>query len=146
MALPTALYAGWLTAFGYAYGQQIAWFDWRLLGALLAAIVVVEIVAAVIGRWRSGFSLLTGLSIGAVVGVILGLFTAIAFGWRVSFAVGLAAGLATWIGTMGAQASQFFGNFDMEALKARFVPQRTIDITKETIEWARARMPLSRGS
>jgi hypothetical protein len=146
VALPTALFAGWLTAFGFAYNQQIAWFDWRLLGALLAAIVVVEIVAAVIGRWQSGFSLLTGLSIGVVVGVILGLFTAIAFGWRVSIAVGLAVGLATWFGTMAAQASQFFGDFDSEALKRRFVPQRTIDITKETIEWARARMPLSRGS
>jgi hypothetical protein len=146
VAIPTALFAGWLSAFAVAYSQHIAWFDWRLLGALFAAIVVVEVVAAVIGRWRSGFSLLAGLSIGVVVGVVLGLFTAIAFGWRVSVAVGLTVGLATWIGTMAVQASQFFGNFDTEELKRRFVPQKTIDITKETIEWARARMPLSRGS
>jgi hypothetical protein len=31
-------------------------------------------------------------------------------------------------------------------MKARFYPQRTIDMTKETIEWARERMPLSRKS
>ena len=36
--------------------------------------------------------------------------------------------------------------FDEESLKKRFMPQRTIDMTKETIEWARARMPLSRKS
>ena len=36
--------------------------------------------------------------------------------------------------------------FDEESMKRRFVPQRTIDMTKETIEWARERMPLSRKS
>ena len=35
---------------------------------------------------------------------------------------------------------------DGEELKNRFVPQRTIDMTKETIEWVRARTPLSRRS
>jgi len=30
---------------------------------------------------------------------------------------------------------------DEEALKARFVPQATIDTTKETIEWAKAKVP-----
>jgi hypothetical protein len=31
---------------------------------------------------------------------------------------------------------------DTDALKARFWPQTTIDTTKETIEWAKARSPL----
>ena len=35
---------------------------------------------------------------------------------------------------------------DGEELMKRFVPQKTIDITKETIEWARERMPLMRRS
>jgi hypothetical protein len=30
---------------------------------------------------------------------------------------------------------------DVEALKKRFIPQSTIDTTKETIEWAKARIP-----
>ena len=29
---------------------------------------------------------------------------------------------------------------DVEALKARFIPQTTIDTTKESIEWAKARV------
>ena len=35
---------------------------------------------------------------------------------------------------------------DTEELKERFMPDRTIEVTKETIEWARERMPLSRRS
>ena len=38
------------------------------------------------------------------------------------------------------------GGFDTDALKGRFWPARTIEATKETIEWARERMPLSRRS
>jgi hypothetical protein len=34
----------------------------------------------------------------------------------------------------------------MEALKDKFYPKMTIEMTKETVEWVRARMPLSRGS
>ena len=33
------------------------------------------------------------------------------------------------------------GGIDLEALKARYIPQATIDTTKETIEWAQARIP-----
>ena len=33
------------------------------------------------------------------------------------------------------------GGIDLEALKARYIPQATIDTTKETIEWAQSRMP-----
>ena len=59
-------------------------------------------------------------------------------------AVGVAVGLGTWIaGMVFAIASD---PPDMEALKNKFIPQKTIDMTKETIEWARRRMPLSRGS
>jgi hypothetical protein len=141
---PLGLYAGWLSAFVFAYTQQIPWFDVRLLGALAAGLVVVEIVALVIGYWRSGFALLTGLSLGAALGMILAVFTAVAFGWRVGIAIGFAVGLGTWIGMLAIEARHI--EFDEESLKKRFVPQRTIDMTKETIEWARARMPLSRKS
>ena len=89
-------------------------------------------------------ALLTGLAIGAVIGVILAFFTAIEFGRRVSLAIGVAVGLATWIGMLGLEASNI--KIDEESMKRRFLPQRTIDMTKETIEWAKARNPLSRGS
>jgi len=43
-------------------------------------------------------------------------------------------------------ASLAGGGFDTDKLKDRFLPNRTIEITKETIEWARERMPLKRPS
>ena len=143
---PLALYVGWLTAFSLAYTQAIAWFDWRLVGAIVAGAIVVEVVAVVIGNWRSGFALLSGLSIGAGLGVILALLTAIAFGWRVGIAIGVAIGLGTWIGMLALEGTRIGELFTEENLKKRFYPERTIEMTKETIEWARARMPLSRKS
>jgi hypothetical protein len=84
------------------------------------------------------------VSVGALLGVVLAVGTAIAFGPRVGAAVGVAVGLGTWIGAMAATIARHPP--DMEALKNKFTPQKTIDMTKETIEWARARMPLKRGS
>ena len=118
--LPAAIYIGWLAAFGVAYSQAIAWFDWRLVGAIVAGIVVVLVIAAVIGRWRAGLGVLTG------------------------FAIGFTVGLATTLAMLALEATHI--KVDEESLKARFYPSRTIEMTKETIEWARERMPLSRKS
>ena len=63
---------------------------------------------------------------------------------RVGAAIGVTVGLIAWIGMMGAEVAR--RGVDTEELKKRFIPQKTIDMTKETIEWARARMPLSRKS
>ena len=38
------------------------------------------------------------------------------------------------------------GGFDTDRLKAQYWPEQTIRVTKETIEWARERMPLMRRS
>ncbi|HEX5015560.1 MAG TPA: hypothetical protein VFV72_15550 [Candidatus Limnocylindrales bacterium] len=141
---PTAIYVAWLAAFIYAYTQRIEWFDWVLVGVAAAGAVVVLVVAVVLGNWRSGFALLTGLAIGVVLGLLIALFSSIAFGWRVGIAVGVTFGLITWIGMAAYEATHL--EFDEEALKKRFLPQVTIDTTKETIEWAKARMPLSRKS
>jgi hypothetical protein len=143
-ALPLALYVGWLAGFGVAYGQGIAWFDWRLLGVIVAGIAIVEIAAIAIGRWHVGMATLTGLSIGAGIGVVVGVFSAIAFGWRVGIAIGFTVALGTIIVMLAYEARNI--KFDEDTMKARFYPQRTIDMTKETIEWARERMPLSRKS
>jgi hypothetical protein len=144
VGLPAALYVGWLAAFGVAYSQAIAWFDWRLFGVILAGIAVVEILAIIIGHWRAGFAAVLGLSLGAGIGVILGVFTAVAFGWRVGIAIGVTVGLVTTIAMLVLEARNI--KVDEDSMKARFYPQRTIDMTKETIEWARERMPLSRKS
>ena len=144
IALPAALYIGWLAGFGVAYGQGIAWFDWRLVGVIVAGIAVVEVLAILIGRWRAGYATVIGLSIGAGIGVIVGVLTAIAFGWRVGIAIGFTVALGTTLAMLALEARNI--KFDEESMKARFYPQRTIDMTKETIEWARERMPLSRKS
>ena len=119
-------------------------FDITIVGVgfvgLLAAIVVLAVLAA----WRPGYALVSGLSIGVVVGIVLAPLTAIAFGWRVAAALGVTVWLGTWSAMMGVEVAR--RGIDVDELKERFIPQKTIDMTKETIEWARARMPLSRRS
>jgi hypothetical protein len=138
--VPTGLYVGWLAAFAVAYVQHIAWFDWRLLGVGVLGFGIVLIVAAVIGHWRSGFALLTGLALGSGLGVLVAFLTSIAFGLRVGLALGVTAALVTWIAMLGYEATHL--EIDEEKLKKRFWPEATITTTKETIEWARARIPL----
>jgi hypothetical protein len=116
---------------------------------LLVAVAGLAIVGAVVGliggaTAAGGGGAVGGLIGGAIAGVLLGLLTAFAPGRRVGAAIGVAAGLITWTAVMGAGIAR--GGFDTEALKDRFWPARTIEATKETIEWARERMPLSRRS
>lgn len=144
VGIPTALYIAWLAMFLTAYQRGIAWFDGGLALIGVATFVVTLALVAVFGRWRPIFALATEVAIGVVLGMVLGAFTAIGFGRRVGAAVGVAAGLIAWCGLMGAEVAAT--GVDVEGLKRRFIPQNTIDITKETIEWARARMPLSRRS
>ena len=70
---------------------------------------------------------------------MFGAFTAITFTWHVAIAIGIAVFLGLATALAGAFAAN--GGIDVEALKARYIPQATIDTTKETIEWAQARMP-----
>jgi hypothetical protein len=144
--LPTGIFAAWLSAFVDSYRAGIVWFDARQLLVAVAAFVVVEAIALVVGRWRAGLSLLNGIAIGVTVGALLGAFSAIALGGRVGAAVGVTVWLVAWIALVGIEMKAFFEEFDSEKMKKRFVPQQTIDMTKETIEWARERMPLSRKS
>lgn len=117
---------------------------------LLVAMAVVGIIGAVIGlvgglaSGGGGGAAIGGLIGGLVAGVLLGGLTAIAPGRRVGAAIGVAVGLIAWMGLMGASVAR--GGIDTESLKSRFWPARTIEVTKETIEWARERMPLMRRS
>jgi hypothetical protein len=119
---------------------------WR---PLLVAIVALALIGAVLGLIAGALSggggaALGGLIGGALLGVLLGFLTGFAPGPRVGAALGVAAGLITWIGLLGAGVAR--AEFDTDSLKQRFYPQHTIDATKETIEWARERMPLLRKS
>ena len=101
---------------------------------------IVALVGLVLGARSSGLTgALTGLVTGFVLGGALGAFTAITFTWHVAIAIGLALALGLATALMVADVAR--GASTSEALKARFYPQATIDTTKETIEWAKARIP-----
>ena len=55
-------------------------------------------------------------------------------------ALGFATAYAVYLGVLGGRVAA--GGIDFETIKLRFWPQQTIDTTKETIEWAKARNPL----
>ena len=78
--------------------------------------------------------------VAALVGAIAGAFSAITFGPRVGIALGVATALGAWAGLSGLEAWRT--GIDPEAFMRKFYPTRTIETTKETIEWVRERTPL----
>ena len=114
-----------------------------IVGLLIWA--AVGAIAGLIAGWqRDGRTALVGLGAGLVIGGFFGAFSAIAFSWHVSIAIGLAVFYALAPAIAGAYAAN--GGIDIEALKARYWPAATIDTTKETIEWAKGRLPGGGGS
>ena len=82
-----------------------------------------------------------GLVAGVVVGALLGAFLAYDFGWRVGRGARASPSLyAVYVGVLAARVAS--RGIDVETIKLRFWPQQTIDTTRETIEWAKARNPL----
>jgi len=126
-----------------AIGDSLSFGDpaWRPLatGTLVVAILG-GIAGLLLGVRSGGAAGIGGLVGGAIIGAVIGAFSAITFGWRVGAALGVTAALAGWPILMGVRTAR--SGIDGEALKARFWPQATIDTTKETIEWAKARSPL----
>jgi len=102
-----------------------------VIGALIGLVLGIKA-----GGAKGGIGGLLG---GLVAGVLLGAFLSISFGPRVGIAIGLASFYVGWAALMGVRVGK--NGIDMEALKARFIPQTTIDTTKESIEWAKARVP-----
>jgi hypothetical protein len=115
---------------------------WRPLATGILVVAIVGGLAGLVLGARAGGAgaAVGGLVAGAILGALLGAFSAITFGLRVGAALGVAAGLAASPILMGVRVAR--QGVDTEALKARFWPQTTIDTTKETIEWAKARSPL----
>jgi hypothetical protein len=76
---------------------------------------------------------------GLLVGALIGAFLSITFGLRVGFALGVAAFWLLMPVLMALRVQR--AGIDVEALKARFIPQVTIDTAKESLEWAKTRVP-----
>jgi hypothetical protein len=115
-----------------------------LLGTfLLIDLAVVVLLAAVgVAKGRQFAALLVGVVLGVALGAVLGTWTPLPKTVDVAFGIWL--GLIAWPISAGILVARF--GIDGEALKQRFVPDQTIEMTKETIEWAKARMPLARKS
>ena len=111
---------------------------------VLLAIGTTAGVGAVLGflaRIRDGFgSALGALIAGGVAGAVLGALTVLTLPPTVGAAIGVLVALVLW--PILAARDVMRTGVDGEAIKKRFTPEETIGLTKETIEWVRARMPL----
>jgi uncharacterized membrane protein YqjE len=112
--------------------------------AVLAAVVILGIFGAWLAPGRSRMPATIGLLLGALIGILIGLIA----GAHPSRHVVGAVAAAAWLLVLPIATAYFVFShgIDMEKLKKRFLPQQTIDTTKETIEWVREQMPLGRKS
>ncbi|HEY3335001.1 MAG TPA: hypothetical protein VGK16_07150 [Candidatus Limnocylindrales bacterium] len=110
-----------------------------VVGLLLVGTVLAAVGLVVGARSRDAGNALAGLVAGFVLGGAIGAFSAITFPWHVAIATAIAAWYAMALGLMAIEVAAT--GIDTDQLKARFYPQATIDTTKETIEWAKARIP-----
>jgi hypothetical protein len=113
---------------------------WLLLIAGAIGAIVGALIGVLLGAWRSGRSARDGLIIGTFLGLLVGAFTAVAFGPQVGAALGVLAGLVVIAAAAAAALAR--QGVDEDALKARFYPTQTIEMTKETVEWLQQQNPL----
>jgi preprotein translocase subunit SecG len=111
-----------------------------LVGVVLVG-VIVAIVGLVVGArlGRTAGAAIGGLFGGLVAGIVFGAFLSIDYGPRIGAALAVAAFFAAWVVLMLLRLKR--QGIDAEQLKRRFWPQETIDTTKESIEWAKERLP-----
>jgi len=142
---------------GGVFGLDLTHRGWTGLGDTLAsaydpstrtvllAMGVSAAVVAILGflyTMRSGVGAAIGGAIGgALVGALVGLLTVISLPATVGAAIGVLVALVLWPILAAREVMQ--SGIDGEALMKKFTPDETIGMTKETIEWVRARMPLA---
>jgi hypothetical protein len=145
--------------FGLVLGFDVLHQGWRALGDAVAqpvfadeptrtvatAVVALAVVAGIlgfIGGIRGGFgSALVGLIVAGAIGAIFGWITAVPISAQVGAALGTLVALIAWPILAGLDVAR--RGIDTEALGNKFKPDETIELTKETIEWVRARTPLA---
>lgn len=128
---------GW-TALGDSVAAQ---FDPNTRAVLLAMGITAAVFAVLGLLWglRSGGpgGKLFG---GAILGALLGGLTVVSIPGTVGAALGVLVALICWPVLAGRDVMRT--GIDGEAMKKKFTPEATIELTKETIEWVRARTPL----
>ena len=143
---------------GLVLGLDVLHQGWRALGDAIATPVIADeptrtvvtavaglaIVAGIlgfIGGIRSGFgAAIVGLIVAAIVGAVIGWISAVPISAQVGAALGVLVALIAWPILAGLDVMR--RGIDTEALGNKFKPDETINLTKETIEWVRARTPL----
>jgi hypothetical protein len=111
-----------------------------LVIAVAVGLIGLGIIGFVIGL-RSGMTrAIRNLVLGVLVGAFLGLLSAISLPPNAGAAVGVLVWLIVWPILAGRDVLRH--GIDTEALRRKFTPEVPMDLTKETIEWVRARTPL----
>jgi hypothetical protein len=141
---------------GVLFAFDLTHRGWTTLGDSLASaydaetrtvLLAIGTSAAILGLFgfatgiQRGFGHAVGrLVVWAIIGVFVGLLTVVSIPVQVGAALGVMAALIAWPVIAGRDLMQT--GVDGEAIARKFTPQQTIDLTKETIEWVRARTPL----
>jgi hypothetical protein len=131
---------GW-TALGDAVASA---YDPSTRTVLLAMGVSAAVVAILgfLATMRNGVgAAIGGVILGAIVGALIGGLTVISLPATVGAALGVLVALVLWPILAARDVMQT--GVDGEAIMKKFTPEETIGLTKETIEWVRARMPLA---
>lgn len=112
-----------------------------LVVGIAGGAIVVGLLFLLAGARSAGLGgAIGGLVVGGIFGAGLGAFSAVTFSWHVAIASGIALALLLCPVFMGMRVAS--RGIDTDVLKARFWPGVTIETTKETFEWIRARAPL----
>jgi hypothetical protein len=127
-----------------ALGDQVAAsYDPQTRAVLLAIVISAAVLGVLVFllQIRNGIGPAIGGLLGAaVVGVMLGGVTVVEIPIGPAAAIGVLVTFIAW--PFLAARDVMRTGVDGEALKKKFTPEETIGLTKETIEWVRARMPL----
>jgi hypothetical protein len=133
-ALPNAAYAAIGTSLvpGVDVGSRPL-----LVGMALWAAVLGLLGALGGGRVGGAGGAFGGLVAGALLGALAGALTAISFSLQVGAGLGVTTALIAWpvLGALGLRG------FDPAQLKARFMPQASIDAARETMSYVQERLP-----
>jgi MFS family permease len=115
-----------------------------IVGMAIFGIIVLLVGIAVLVRGRASGLQIPAFISAILLGVIIGAISATTLGAQVGAAIGITVGYVTWILLMILDVSRT--GIDVEAFKARFMPNRTIETSKETLAWLQSKMPPGTGS
>ena len=131
---------GW-TSLGESIAPTVDPSNRPLIIAVVALAILGGLLGLVGGLRRGRGASIGGLVGGAILGALVGLVSSVAIPGTVGAALGVWVALIAWPVFAGRDLLRT--GIDGEAIKQRFMPDQTIGLTKETIEWARARTPLA---